>query len=72
MKINIENKINLKVPLKTTDRLDYEVEKFTDVQQAAWRSTPEMRHKLKGNNYPSEIREIIKEKRKVREKVAEI
>ncbi len=26
----------------------------------------EMRHKLKGNNYPSEIRETFKEKRKAR------
>jgi hypothetical protein len=49
--------------------LDFKVEKFVnDIQQSAWENTPEIKRRLKGNNYPNEILELISEKRKQREK----
>lgn len=65
----LEGKINLSVPLKTVNQLDYEIDKFNrDIQQSAWASTPELKRNIKGNNYPEEIREIIREKRRARKK----
>jgi uncharacterized protein HemY len=57
------------VPLKTEEQLDFEVEKFfNDIQQSAWENTPEIKRRLKGNNYPKEILKLISEKRKQRKK----
>lgn len=68
-KVHLEQRILLKVPLKTMDQLDIEVEKFiTDIQQSAWESTPEIKSRLKGNNYPIEIRNLLRDKRKSRKK----
>ena len=55
------------VPLRNEEQLDREVEKFlVDIQQSAWENTPEIKKRIKGNNYPKEIRDLIAEKRKAR------
>lgn len=65
----LEAKIQLAVPLQTEEQLDYEVEKLVnDIQNSAWENTPEIKRKLKGNNYPREILELIVQKRKARKK----
>jgi hypothetical protein len=65
----IEERIQLMVPLQTEEQLDFEVNKFVnDIQQSAWDNTPEIKKRLKGNNYPSEILELISEKRQQRKK----
>jgi len=62
---SLEDKINLIVPLRNEEQLDREVEKFlADIQQSAWENTMEIKRKIKGNNYPKEIRDLIVEKRK--------
>jgi hypothetical protein len=38
-------------------------------QQSAWENTPEIKRRLKGNNYPKYILELISEKRKQRKKL---
>lgn len=41
-----------------------EVEKFVEnIQEAAWRSTPVIKKRVRGKNYPLEIRKLIKEKK---------
>nr|XP_012234580.1 PREDICTED: RNA-directed DNA polymerase from mobile element jockey-like [Linepithema humile] len=68
-RMTIEERIQLTVPLQTEEQLDFEVEKFVnDIQQSAWENTPEIKRKLKGNNYPKEILKLISEKRKARKK----
>jgi hypothetical protein len=53
------------VPLRSEEQLDREVQKFiVDIQQSAWENTPEIKRRLKWNNYPKEISELIAEKRK--------
>jgi predicted house-cleaning noncanonical NTP pyrophosphatase (MazG superfamily) len=64
---SLEEKINLMVPLRNEEQLDREVEKFlVDIQQSAWENTQEIKRRIKGNNYPKEIRDLIAEKRKAR------
>jgi len=41
---------------------------YNDIQQAAWKNTPEIKRRLKGNYYPNEIVELISERRKARKK----
>lgn len=66
-RIDLENKINLKVQLRTKQQLDAEAEKFNSIiQNAAWDNTKEYTHRTVGNNYPKEIRELVKEKRRAR------
>lgn len=49
--------------------MDAEVEKFiNDIQSSAWENTPCIKRKLKGNNYPAEIVDLLKDKRKARKK----
>lgn len=68
-KLELNKRINLKVPLKTNEQLDQEVEKIIkDIQQAAWNNTPKIKKKTSGNNYQKEIRELVTEKRKARKK----
>jgi hypothetical protein len=58
--MTIEERIQLSVPLQTEEQLDIEVEKFVgDIQQSAWETTLEIKRRLKGNNYPNEILELI-------------
>ena len=64
---SLEEKINLTVPLRNEEQLDREAEKLVaDIQQAAWENTPEIKRRTKGNNYRTEIRDLITEKRKER------
>lgn len=68
-KLDLDNIVNLKVPLKNTEQLDLEVEKFiVDIQQCAWNNTPITKKRVIGNKYPLEIRNLIAEKRKQRKK----
>lgn len=65
----LENNINLRVSLKTVTELEQEVYEFTvAIQDAAWKSTPIIKRKLKGLNFPKEIRDKIAEKRKLRKR----
>jgi len=62
----LEEKINLRVPIRN-EELDTEVEKFlVDIQQSTWGNTLEIERRAKGNNYSKEIRDLIAEKRKAR------
>ena len=62
-------RINLRVPLTTSDELEEEVLKFVaDIQHAAWEATPSLPTKVKGNSYPLEVRERIAVKRKLRKR----
>ena len=64
-----DERIKLSVPIQTEEQLDFEVEKFiNDIQQVAWKNTPEIKIRLKGNYYPNEILELISKKRKARKK----
>lgn len=68
-KTSLEAKINLLVPLENTQQLEKEAEQFVqNVQQAAWENTPAIQRRIKGNNYPKEIKELIMEKRKLRKR----
>ena len=61
-------RINLRVPLTTSDELE-EVQKFvSDIQHAAWEATPLLPTKVKGNSYPLEVRDRIANKRKLRKR----
>ncbi|KAK2579951.1 hypothetical protein KPH14_007631 [Odynerus spinipes] len=64
----LEKNITLKIPLKSEDDIDSAVQELTQqIQNAAWRSTPEMESKAeKETNYPKYVKDKIIEKRKVR------
>jgi len=62
-RMTIEERIQLSVPLQTEEQLYYEVEILVkDIQQSARKNTPEIKRRLKGNNYPKEILELISKK----------
>lgn len=66
-KRTLEDRIELNVAMCNSEQLEREVEKFVnDIQQSAWINTPETRRKIKGNNYPREIRELIADRRRAR------
>lgn len=66
-RIEVESRINLRVPLRTTWQLEEQAELFTNIiQKAAWNNTREIVTNTKGNNYPMEIRKLVQEKRKAR------
>jgi hypothetical protein len=59
----------LSVSLKTTDQLEKELNTFTTaIQEVAWDSTPAIKRKLKGLNFPKGIKDLITEKRRLRRK----
>jgi hypothetical protein len=63
----LETNIDLNVPLKTIDQIEDKLYYFTTViQEAEWKSTPNLKRKLRGLNFTKEIREMIAEKRKFR------
>lgn len=65
----LDNKINLRVPLKSPEQLENEVENFVKlIQEAAWNSTPELQRKSVVPTYPVQVREMVLEKRKARRK----
>lgn len=65
----LRNTIDSNVLAQTTEELDDELLTFTtQIQQAAWRSTPHIEQNCYKGQYPINIRKIAKEKRKVRRK----
>ncbi len=68
-RIDLQKSINLKVNLKTWEQLEMETENLTLlIQRAAFTNTGKIKHITKGINYPRETRELIREKRKARQK----
>lgn len=68
-KQDLEDIIDLKVPLKTPQQIDIDLRKFiTDIQSSAWINTPKFRKRITGYYYPVEIRDLIAEKRIQRRK----
>lgn len=66
-KNDLDRRINLKSPLKTIEQLETELQNLiANIQLSAWENTPKVEGKTRGINYPIEIREKIKEKRKAR------
>lgn len=66
-KIELDCNIDLKVPLKTPEQLNVEVDNFTKIiQQVAWNNTPVIKKRATRNNYPYDILQLINEKRKQR------
>ncbi|KAK0174966.1 hypothetical protein PV327_008753 [Microctonus hyperodae] len=62
--IMLEKRINSAMPLQTEEQLDFEVEELVkDILYSAWQNTTEIKIKLKDNNYPKEILELIVEKK---------
>lgn len=64
----VEESINLKTSLKTKHELDQQTERFISlIQDAAKKATPELKPApIQEVNYPAEIRDLIKERRKAR------
>ena len=63
----IENKLNIKMPLKTKEDIETAIEHFnTTIQDAAHTSTPKTTIRENIFNYPIEITKKLKEKRKLR------
>jgi hypothetical protein len=63
----LNKKIQLNVPLRTTQQLDIETERIVDlIEEVAWNNTPQIKKKVIGNSYPLEIRKLIEQKRKAR------
>lgn len=72
-KIDLNDEIDLNVPLRNSEQLDLEVDMFVKaIQRSAWKNTPEIRSKLKGNNYPKEIRTLLAAKRSQRKNFLKI
>jgi hypothetical protein len=68
-KLDLQESINLKIKLKTWEQLEMATETFTrQIQKAAFDNTAEILKLSKGTNYPHEIRELVKEKRRARRK----
>lgn len=66
-RLELQENINLQVNLRTTEQLEIEAENLTRlIQIAAYNNTKEITHITKGVNYPVEIRELVKEKRRAR------
>lgn len=65
----LEETINLNVSLRTVKDIEKEVDQFNkDIQRISWECTPDIKRRLKGCNYPAEIRTLVYEKRKARRK----
>lgn len=64
----LEEQINLHVSIETTAQLEDELEVLnSSIQQAAWESSPIIHTKfVMKQNYPLEVRELVREKRKAR------
>lgn len=67
--IELNEKIQLNVPLRTAEELEKETEKIVElIQEVAWNNTPSIKRITAGNNYPLEIRKLVEQKRKARKK----
>jgi hypothetical protein len=59
----VESNINLSVPLESADQLEKELNAFTTaMQEAAWNSAPVIKTKLRGPNFPKEIKKYNRRK----------
>ncbi|KAI5720084.1 hypothetical protein M8J77_001627 [Diaphorina citri] len=68
-KINLARKITLNSPMDSEDDIDQELDQLVkDIQSSAWENTPEITRKLRGLNYPREIVNLVREKRRARSK----
>lgn len=68
-KRELDSKIDLTVPLQTTDELDQASENFVKlVQTTAWANTRISKSKKISNSYPEYITKKVKEKRKARKR----
>jgi hypothetical protein len=57
---DISNNIQLNVPVRTIRQLNLEAENVMEqIQQAAWKNTPEIKILLARNNYSVEIRQLL-------------
>lgn len=66
----LEQKINLRIPLITNEQLDEAAEQLTKaIQQAAWAATPPATARdICKLDYPIEVKELVKEKRLARKR----
>ena len=65
----LDSRLQLTTPLQSIEELDAEAEQFAkDIQQSAWESTPEIKNKLRGYNYPQGIKILLSRKRAARNK----
>lgn len=68
-KRDLDSFVDLKVPLKTPEQLNLDLQKFIEhIQQAAWKNTLDVNRITKSNIYPAKIKRLIEEKRKQRKK----
>lgn len=68
-KITLSKRIDLTTNIQTEEDIDIELSKFVDdIQACAWDNTPEIKRKLQGINYPQEIINLVREKRRARTK----
>lgn len=66
-KIELNSNIDLRVPLKTPEQLNIDLDKFIKlIQQTAWKNTPVVKKRASRNTYPREITKLIHEKRQQR------
>jgi len=67
--LKLDEYIDYELNIYDEDDLEVEALKFTKaIQKAAWESTPQIKRKQIGMNYPREIRHQIAQKRKLRNK----
>jgi CMP-N-acetylneuraminic acid synthetase len=67
IRTQIEENLRLNIPLKTTKDIEEAIAEYTNViQKAAWSATPDNKPQTKYPEYPLEVKDQIKEKRKLR------
>jgi hypothetical protein len=67
LKKNLRRKFRLNIPLKTAKDIKEAIAQFTNaIQKAAWRATPDDKPQAKYPEYPCEVKNQIKKKRKFR------
>lgn len=63
-RLELESKIQLNFQLRTKHQLETEAEKFNNIiQTTIWSNTKEITHRAAANNYPREIRVLVKGKK---------
>lgn len=60
-RLYLDENINLMTPLKNEQQIEKEADLLiNNIQQAVWKSTPEIKRRTIGNNYPKKNRNLIK------------
>jgi hypothetical protein len=63
----LEERIELKVALKTQEDLENATKYITSlIQQACWLNTPTIQYKIRPQNFSTEVRQMVLEKRRLR------